>query len=113
MSDYVVKLVRDRIPEIVPPDGVLAQHGVIRGALDYVELGHANHVRWLRKKIGEEVLEYLMDPSVGELADILEAVWSLATVDLGVSFEAVLEAAVRKRRERGGFTGGVAMVCRA
>lgn len=97
----IVKLVRDKI-------GVLlnGRHNVIEysGHIDGEE-----HVKLLRGKLVEEAVEYLLDPSESELADVLECVYGLATVDLNVSFDRVNNKRLTKRYERGGFDQGLAM----
>jgi predicted house-cleaning noncanonical NTP pyrophosphatase (MazG superfamily) len=98
---YVVKLVRDRV------------HQRIGGNRDilYERVGsRQDHVRLLRAKLVEEVGEYLIDPSRGELADIFEAVRSLAVVDQRTSMLEIEEIADAKVIERGGFLEGMVMV---
>lgn len=101
---YVVKLVRDRIAERVGGDP----------RFHYKKLDgpfrHEQHVKLLRAKLMEEATEYLLDPSVGELADVLEVCEALARVDLGVSPIDVINAQREKREERGGFEDGTVMV---
>lgn len=100
MADgYRIKLVRDRVEEIGPGR-----------AFTYKPCRNRDeHVHLLRQKLGEEVVEYLLDPSVGELADILEVIESLAWLDLGVTWEEIDQAADQKFRERGGFREGTVM----
>lgn len=66
-------------------------------------------VRELRKKLGEEVVEYLLDPCVGELADVLDVCRALANRDLGISWAEVENEAAAKGRERGTFHAAVGM----
>lgn len=101
MKGYLVKLVRDRIGERVGP-----ARGFHYEAIEFKD----QHVRLLREKLGEEVVEYLCDPSLGELVDILQALEDLAVVDLGKSWMEVEDAADRKFRERGGFRNGTVMI---
>lgn len=63
----------------------------------------------LRAKLVEEAVEYLLDPSIGELADVYEVVRALAIHDLGVDFHAVQSEASAKTAERGAFGEGMAM----
>jgi predicted house-cleaning noncanonical NTP pyrophosphatase (MazG superfamily) len=96
---YPIKLVRDRVAEIDTSEG-----------LRYRPVHDQNeHVRRLRAKLVEEVGEYLIDPSIREAADILEAIECLAWIDLGVNFEAIERAAAQKFAERGGFRHGTVM----
>lgn len=117
----LVKLVRDDVGKWLEDP-----------AIEYRPVPREQHVALLREKLMEEATEYLLRPSVGELADVLEAVRALATVDLelGGSLEAagimglsgrdleflgdrglvlVAREAKLKRDERGGFIGGVGM----
>jgi len=57
------KLVRDKIPTVAP------------GA--YVKCDGSERLEWLKKKLVEEALEFLIEPSVEELADVLEVVKAL------------------------------------
>lgn len=98
---YPVKLVRDYIGERLGGEGTITYEPIH---------DEAAHVALLRRKLVEEAIEYLMDPSVGELADVLEVVWSLAAVDLRAPFEVVSQHAKTKRVERGSFKRGTVMV---
>jgi predicted house-cleaning noncanonical NTP pyrophosphatase (MazG superfamily) len=72
---YPIKLVQDHIGERLGGNGTIT----------YEPCPDAEtHVALLRRKLLEEAAEYLARPSVGELADVLEVVWSLALVDLRV-----------------------------
>ncbi len=71
--------------------------------------GRDEHAARLRAKLVEEVGEYLAQPSIGELADILEVVHALAYVDVGRTFAAVEQERDRKWHERGGFNRGLVM----
>lgn len=99
MRRRLVKLVRDRI------GGHLGTTTVSYEPID----DHEEHVRRLRGKLIEESVEYLLSPSVGELADVVQAVEDLAVVDLGVEMGEVLDKAQRKADERGGFGRGTGM----
>lgn len=99
---YRIKLVRDRVDEIGPPRAM-----GYRPTRD-----RAEHVELLRQKLGEEVIEYLLDPSEGELADILEVISALCKVDLGTQVTELIEIARGKREERGGFEHGLVMETR-
>jgi predicted house-cleaning noncanonical NTP pyrophosphatase (MazG superfamily) len=99
MRDYPVKLVRDRIPEELG-----------EGVTSYQPLLREDHIRELRKKLVEEVAEYLVDPSIGELADIYEVIKTLSVVDVGDGWMAVEEAAHDKYNKRGGFLRGMVMI---
>lgn len=97
---YLVKLVRDNVDELVGGPGTCT----------YEPLPHDEHVKALRAKLAEEVGEYLVDPSLGELADVYEVVAALARIDLGVPYGVLVDAAAHKREVRGGFSCGLAMM---
>lgn len=100
MADgYPIKLVRDNMAIIDRSEGLRYRR---------VE-SPDEHRRRLHAKLVEEVGEYLIDPSVNELSDILEAIKCLAWVDCGVNFDAVEAAAAKKFDERGGFREGTVM----
>lgn len=93
-----VKIVRTRIARFLGTSKVV-----------YAPATSEQLVRGLRAKLVEEAIEYLQDPNIGELADVLEVVRALAHHDLGVNFRAVEIEAVAKADERGGFNEGMAM----
>jgi predicted house-cleaning noncanonical NTP pyrophosphatase (MazG superfamily) len=100
MADgYPIKLVRDRVAEVDTSEGLA--YRPVRSPDE--------HRRRLRAKLVEEVGEYLIDRSVEELADILEAIQCLAVFDCGVPFQVVEDMASEKFAERGGFREGVVM----
>src|SRR3954464_12800413 len=89
---YPIKLVRDYIGDRLGNDG----------SITYEPVGDdAAHVESLRRKLIGGAAEYLTNPSVGELADVLEVVWALARVDLRTSFAAVEKERLRKYEDRG------------
>lgn len=103
MSDYLIKLVRDGIPMALGQPGTL----------HYRPLDDADeHSRQLRKKLGEEVMEYIIEPTLGELADVMEVVEALAALDHCATLADVSAEAERKRVARGGFDGGTGMFAR-
>jgi predicted house-cleaning noncanonical NTP pyrophosphatase (MazG superfamily) len=88
-----MKLVRDKIPEIMRATG---QHTVVHTA------DTAEFQVLLRQKLAEEVDEFLMSQDPEELADILEVLYALADC-LGLD-AAKLEALRQEKVERrGGF----------
>lgn len=104
MGDYAIKLVRDDIAKVPNVDGA---------TVSFKPVGRTTHLRLLKQKLAEEVAEYLVEPSLGELADILEAVECLAALDQGAGFKRLRAEQMRKRRQRGGFGRGTAMYSRA
>ncbi len=93
MRPRLVKLVRDRIGEFVGDSTVTYE------PITDPEEGIAA----LRLKLVEEAVEYLRDPCIGELADVLAVVHALALLDVGCGWMAVEEEADAKAAERGGF----------
>ncbi len=96
---YPVKLVRDRIGERLGGDGTLTYEQVTN---------HVEHVKLLRRKLIEEAIEYLADPSISELADVFEVVMTLARK--AHPDEDLFAIAHHKATERGGFQQGLVMV---
>ena len=98
----VVKLVRDRIPEIVARErGPEAGAHRVAGKREYLSL--------LRRKLKEEADEYLASGKAEERADILEVVRALGEA-AGVAPRRLEELRRRKARERGGFGGRKVMI---
>ncbi len=93
-----IKLVRDKIPEILMRQGKKFR---IIGYLKGPELVNA-----LIGKLYEEVREFEKSRNIEELADILEVVDGLASA-LGSNLQEVLELKKRKQEERGGFYRGI------
>lgn len=100
-DDYPVKLVRDQM---------LSKIG--DGTLRYAQIeDRAEHLRLLRGKLVEEAVEYLLDPSAEEAADILQVLVDLAEVDPAIpGWHVVEEVRSRKLAERGGFRMGTIML---
>lgn len=96
----LVKIVRDQIPLLV---------GHERGAVIYQGASREQVVEGLRKKLVEEALEYLLDPSAEELADVIEVAHALRHWDLDISPTELHEIGTRKRDERGAFFDGIGM----
>lgn len=97
-GSYAVKLVRDGYRNVATSLGIRFD------ALPPRDRGKA-----LRKKLAEEVAEYLEDRSLSELADIYEVMRSLARVEHASSMDAVRRLADEKLRQRGSFMNGIAM----
>lgn len=103
MTTPLPKLVRDRIPELIAASG--------RDATT-TTLPEAERASALLAKLREETAELAAAPAeqrVEELADVLEVVQALAAA-LGIAWADVLETAVAKRQDRGGFADGVMLV---
>jgi predicted house-cleaning noncanonical NTP pyrophosphatase (MazG superfamily) len=91
------KLVRDRIPDVIRSNGEEPVTHVA-SPLEYRDA--------LRRKIQEEVDEYLDSSDPHELADIMEVVFALGQLD-GLSPLQLQMLRLRKRISRGGFEGRV------
>ena len=87
------KLIRDRVPEIISNSGAKYKTHIANDD-EYWEK--------LRTKLSEKVEEFLKDPSVDELADIVEIVHAIADFKFGGSGN-VNDVKMVKFRERGGF----------
>lgn len=90
-------LVRDKIPDIIHANG---------GKCDFIIIDQASFILELRKKLQEKVCEYLTssadENALEELADILEAVHSLASPHHS-NIEEIENMRHRKLEERCGF----------
>ncbi len=94
----LVKLVRDDVEKFCGGDM----------AVRYEPIPHPDFIRELRKKLAEEVVEYLLDPSAEELGDVWEAVVALANYSHhGIA--AVQRVAREKVEYKGSFAGGLGM----
>lgn len=87
------KAVRDRIPEIIRNSG---RECIIK------ELSDPEFLIELEYKLGEELVEYLENKKVEELADLLEVIYRIAELR-GFSKETLESLRLKKRQERGGF----------
>lgn len=94
------KLVRDKIVDIIEADGRKAEYRI---------LNKAEYKQELKKKLQEEVNEYLEDNNIEELADIIEVVYVIVdAMDASIGeLEKVREA---KAKERGEFKKKIFLV---
>ena len=93
MKKEYMKLIRDRIPEIIEANGQTAHIRV---------LSEEEYVFALEKKLIEEVGEYLEGKELSELADILEVVQALAE-NQGISISELLAIKEEKQCKNGAF----------
>ncbi|MFD0677591.1 MULTISPECIES: phosphoribosyl-ATP pyrophosphohydrolase [unclassified Paenibacillus] len=98
------KLVRDAIPQIIESKGE---------SCIYEILDNDNYIIELRKKLDEEVIEYMkadnLEDATEELADMLEVIHAYASIH-GVSIEQAESVRMKKAAERGGFAKRVFLV---
>jgi predicted house-cleaning noncanonical NTP pyrophosphatase (MazG superfamily) len=95
---YPIKLVRDRTAKVINGSGK-------PGELFYGTLPE-DVGPWLRRKLMEGATEYLIDPGVDELADVLAVVEGLAARH-GLTLDSLYEIATSDKR--GGFLTGQMM----
>ena len=93
-----MKLVRDYIPEIIKEGG--------KWCLTRTVHGIDEHMVMLKEKIQEEAQEFIENPCYEEAADMLEVIRSFCYLN-NLEFEAVIDAAQKKREERGSFNNGI------
>ncbi|SJZ78783.1 nucleoside triphosphate pyrophosphohydrolase [Anaerorhabdus furcosa] len=94
------KLVRDKIPEII----------VSQNEIPVTEiLSDERFQEELKRKLVEEVNEYLESGEVEELADIMEVVYALSKND-GIAITTLEEIRNHKYKERGGFEQKVFLI---
>ncbi len=96
-----MKLVRDKIPQIIRESG---KDPVCRSAHGSDEI-----VVLLKNKMVEELDEFLENPCVEEAADMFEVFRELC-IRHNVLVEKVIYEATHKRYERGGFSNGVVLI---
>lgn len=93
------KLVRDKIPSIIEANGEKSEFTI---------LDEKTFIRELKKKLQEEVNEYLAsstkEAATEELPDILEVIHSLAKTHQ-VTIDQVEQVRQKKYEKRGGFEG--------
>ena len=80
MMKHINKLVRDNIPDICKENGQIPETRI---------LNDSEYSSELRRKLQEEVQEYLLSSDIEELADILEVIEALVE-DHGSSFEELM-----------------------
>lgn len=95
------KLVRDLIPDIINRSGRIAS---------YYQANDNEFRELLRKKLIEEVNEFLESESIEELADILEVVDAIC-IAFHFNKQDLSELKQKKSIERGSFGKKVVLVC--
>jgi predicted house-cleaning noncanonical NTP pyrophosphatase (MazG superfamily) len=95
-----MKLVRDRIPDIINEQGKTCSW--------YWVEDNEQHRHFLKLKMLEEVDEFIDNPSYEEAADVFEVFRSFCMLH-GLDIDNVSTVATKKRQERGGFMGGIVL----
>ena len=88
-----IKLVRDKIPEIIEADGKECKTRI---------LSNDEYIAALEAKLNEEVAEYQADKNLEEMADVLEVLQAICTAR-GYSLEELELTREKKAQKRGGF----------
>ncbi|BBY07109.1 nucleoside triphosphate pyrophosphohydrolase [Mycobacterium noviomagense] len=91
------KLVRDKVPDLIRASGRTPHVKTLRPG-QYREALHDK----LREEVDELFAASTPEAVIDEAADIVEVLTAIAG-DQGASFGSILDAAQRKRSERGGF----------
>lgn len=98
------KLVRDEIPQIINHNGKKCLYEI---------LDNNNYALELRKKLDEEITEYIeaenYEDATEELADVLEVINAYASIK-GVSMETAENVRKKKAAERGGFSKKIFLI---
>jgi len=95
-----MKLVRDKIPEIIESGGGWSLCRTVHGKDELIVL--------LRNKMQEEIDEFLENPCIEEAADVYEVFRELC-IQYEILVENVVYKAAAKRTERGGFSKGIVL----
>ena len=94
-----MKLVRDKIPQIIIDSGRLPR---------YHMADKSEHLSRLYDKMLEEMEEFKENPCVEEAADMLEVINGLCHI-YGISMVSVIDVSTIKRAERGSFNEGIVL----
>ena len=94
------KLVRDRIPEMIDASG--------RTCITEI-LSEADYLRMVDAKLDEELAEYHENPSIEELADLMEVIYAAANAR-GYTLDQLEQARVDKAEKRGRFEKRILLV---
>ena len=94
------KAVRDRIPDIIRAEG---KQCVVKQVSD------TEFLRYMERKLSEELHEYAESKSPEEIADLLEVIYRVAELQ-GMERDELETLREKKRKERGGFTDNLVLV---
>lgn len=87
------KLVRDKISEIIRANGETPETEV---------LGGKRYLEELHKKLFEEANEFVEEDSIEELADLMEAIYSIAKAK-NINWDEMEKMRISKAESRGAF----------
>jgi predicted house-cleaning noncanonical NTP pyrophosphatase (MazG superfamily) len=96
----MMKLVRDRIPEIIEESGKTCKCSVIDEIGEFQER--------LFEKMQEEMMEFFENPCLEEAADMYEVLKTITWLHR-IGMEEVVDTARHKAVERGGFYSGIVL----
>ena len=95
-----MKLVRDKIPEIIDADGKTCE---------FITASPKEFPGFVYDKMKEELDEFMEDPSIEDAADIMEVFGALLdTYD--IAWCDVAQYAMQKSHERGKFKNGIILL---
>lgn len=94
------KLIRDRIPEIIEANGKSCEVEV---------MDDDEYIEYLKKKLQEEVEEFLESGEKEEIADILEVIYAIIETK-GLSQEEIEAIREKKAENRGRFARKLRLV---
>ena len=95
-----MKLVRDKIPELIENAGEWCLCRSVHGIDEKIV--------FLRNKMTEEIAELIEDPSYEEAADVLEVLREFINI-YDLDFATVQETANAKKQTHGGFSKGIVL----
>jgi len=96
------KLVRDKILKVLKKSGVSFSYSI----LDNSAKGDKEYLEKLHEKLDEEILEFKKEPSIEELADIMEVVEALGKF-YRIRMKDVMKVKKAKKEDRGGFSNRI------
>lgn len=88
------KLIRDKIPEIIEGSGKKCDVDI---------MDDETYLKYLDKKLNEELSEYYEDKSLEELSDLLEVIYAV-TEARGFTIDELENVRRQKAEQRGRFT---------
>jgi predicted house-cleaning noncanonical NTP pyrophosphatase (MazG superfamily) len=95
-----MKLVRDKIPEIIEADGKTCM---------YVTASPKEFPGFVYDKMKEELEEFMEDPCIEEAADIMEVFGTLLNI-YDIEWCDVAQYAMKKSHDRGKFENGIILM---